>query len=400
MLELECGRPCRTSGMTTVTSPARPPRRRHMLEALTRHVVTSSATTAAAAAAAAGTAPFVPQPLLAGGIVLPLYQPSSRLLNSARVTEPELYNHQQHGAPYRLGERVSTVVNVHNPSIEAHILPHGGGTGAAIVVVPGGGHRVLVIGSEGADCVPFFANYGISVVILRERLRVDGYNMTTDAMHDTFQALRLVRAHATEWGLDGSKIGILGFSAGAELAAGSAVEYPLIEEGVRRERGGGGEVLDEVSGRPDFVSLVYPGPSPFQSPQLRLLAGGASRLNGGGATADEMPPPPPPIPADVPPSFITTPVDGARCHSIWATEYFTAMLHADVPNLEFHVYGTGTHGGGLSHRRGIPFGGWMARFIDWLTDLGFLDGVGVPTKAARDVAAFARGEARPGGLAQ
>ena len=177
----------------------------------------------------------------------------------------------------------------------------------------------------------FFANYGMSVIILRERLRVDGYNMTTDAMNDTFQALRLVRAHAAEWGLDTNRIGIMGFSAGAELAAGAAVEYTAFEAKHHNEPGGGGEVLAGISARPDFVSLVYPGPSPFQSPELRLLAGGASRLNGGGATVDEIPPPPPPIPADVPPSFITTPVDGARCHSIWATEYFTAMLHANVP---------------------------------------------------------------------
>ena len=63
---------------------------------------------------------------------------------------------------------------------------------ARALALPGGGHQILVIGSEGADCVPYFARHGISTVILRERLRIDGYDMTTDAMDDTFQAIRLV----------------------------------------------------------------------------------------------------------------------------------------------------------------------------------------------------------------
>lgn len=108
---------------------------------------------------------------------LTLFPPGSTLLNAQRVHEAESYNHR--GQPADLAAtaagRTRTVVNVHNPTIEAHILPPGPqNTGSAIIVVPGGGHRVLMIGPEGADCVPFFANYGISTIILRERLRIDG----------------------------------------------------------------------------------------------------------------------------------------------------------------------------------------------------------------------------------
>ena len=72
-----------------------------------------------------------------------------------------------------------------------HLFRHVG-LDLGLGVVEGGGHQILVIGSEGADCVPYFARHGISTVILRERLRIDGYDMTTDAMDDTFQAIRLV----------------------------------------------------------------------------------------------------------------------------------------------------------------------------------------------------------------
>jgi hypothetical protein len=138
------------------------------LEAVSQHLCPAPAATAQ---------PFLPAPLLPGGSVLPLFASGSPLLNADRVHEPESYNHR--GEPTDLAAaaagRIRTVVNVHNPTIEAHILPRGPqNTGSAIIVIPGGGHRILMIGPEGGDCVPFFANYGISTIILRERLRVDG----------------------------------------------------------------------------------------------------------------------------------------------------------------------------------------------------------------------------------
>jgi endo-1,4-beta-xylanase len=65
------------------------------------------------------------------------------------------------------------------------------------------------------------------------------------------------------------------------------------------------------------------------------------------------------------------------------------MLQRGVPNLEMHIYGRGTHGGGLKARGGIPLGTWPDRFIDWFRDLGFLEKPGVETKAAAESAAFA-----------
>src|SRR5262245_34497579 len=217
-------------------------------------------------------APYAPQPILQGGVVLPLYQPGSSFLRADRVREAEQYN------PSRsVPGRINSIVNIHNPSIEVHTVDGSLNTGAAIILAAGGGHNTLNVGTEAADFVPFFYNYGVNIVILRNRLRRDGYNPQTDAVNDALQAIRLVRAHAKDWNIDPLKIGIMGFSAGAELSAPAAVFF---EDFDKRNRGPG-DPLAGVSSRPDFVGIVYPGPTPF--------ARGAN----------------PPVPRNAPPAFIT-----------------------------------------------------------------------------------------------
>ncbi len=165
-------------------------------------------------------APYAPQAILPGGIVVPLFPTNSPYLKTDKVHVPEKYNMSQtvHG-------RISSIVSIHNPSIEVHMVEKGINTGTAVIVIAGGGHRTLNVGGEAADFVPFFYNYGISTVILRNRLRADGYVPEVDAVHDAQQAVRVVRAYAKEWGIDPQKIGVMGFSAGAELAAPAAVLY-------------------------------------------------------------------------------------------------------------------------------------------------------------------------------
>jgi endo-1,4-beta-xylanase len=114
--------------------------------------------------------------------------------------------------------RIGSIVGIHNPSIEVHRVPASLNTGAAVIVVAGGGHNTLNVGSESADFVPFFYNYGINTIILRNRLRRDGYNPQTDAVYDTCTR-KVVRAYGRTGGIDPKKIGAIGFSAGAELAS-------------------------------------------------------------------------------------------------------------------------------------------------------------------------------------
>ncbi len=311
-------------------------------------------------------APYAPQPILQGGMVLPLYPPGSPFLKAERVREAEEYNVSK-----SVPGRINSIVNIHNPSIEVHPVEGGLNTGAAVILAAGGGHNTLNVGTESADFVPYFFNYGVNTVILRNRLRRDGYDPKTDAVNDALQAIRLVRAHAKEWNIDPNRIGIVGFSAGAELSSPAAIFF----EDFDKKNSDPADPLTGVSSRPDFVGIVYPGPTPFAR----------------GAT--------PPIPRNAPPAFIACAGSGDRGHAVWAVDYLSAMLGAGIPNVELHIYGNGRHPGdalpdgsrmtgGLSDRKGIPFGTWQDRFIDWFRDLGFLQKSGVETKAAQDIQAF------------
>ena len=309
-------------------------------------------------------APYAPQPILPGGVVIPLFPPDSPYLLPARIHEAEVYSM---GAP---GE-IAFIIHIHNPSIEFHRSDSSLNTGVAIILAAGGGHRTLNVGGEGAAFVPFFASHGVNTVILRNRLLSDGYDPKTDGVYDAAQAIKLVRAHAREWGLDPHKIGIMGFSAGAELAAATTLQWAEFD----RKNDVPENPLAKISSRPDFAGLIYPGPSPF-------ARGGT-----------------PPIPRDAPPSFITCAGWGDWMHAVWANEYFTAMLNDGVPNVEMHIYARGHHpgdkvgpgeppsSGGLTDRGFIAYGGWPERFIAWFRDLGFLNKPGVETQAAKDVAA-------------
>ncbi len=320
-------------------------------------------------------APYAPQPILQGGVVVALYPPNSPFLNRQRAPEAEQYNMSR-----SVPGRINSIVNIHNPSIEMHTVEGGLNTGATVILAAGGGHNTLNVGTEAADFVPYFFNYGVNTVILRNRLRRDGYNPQTDEVNDALQAIRLVRSHAKEWNLDPNKIGIMGFSAGAELAAPAAIFSGDFD----KTNSAPDDPLAGVSSRPDFVGIIYPGPTPFTRGRN------------------------PPIPRNTPPAFITCAGAGDRGHAIWANEYFSAMLQAGIPNVEMHIYGNGRHPGdtlsdgsrmtgGLTYRQGIPFGTWQDRFIDWFRDLGFLQKPGVETKAALDVNSFLSQPPRAGG---
>lgn len=304
---------------------------------------------------------YAPLAIHPGGIVMPLYSPDSPHLNQERIGEPETYR-LTNGTP----GRIQSIVNIHNPSIEVHKVGGLMNTGAAIVVAAGGGHRTLNVGTESTDFIQLFYSIGVNTIILRNRLRSDGYEPRTDGVRDAMQAIRLVRKNAEAFGIDPDKIGIMGFSAGAELSSPPAVFFKQFDA----ENNDPTDPLAGVTSRPDFVGVIYPGPTPFARGET------------------------PEVSRDAPPSFVATPGSGDRIHAIWAMEYFDGMLRAGIPNIEMHIYGNGYHPGsgstgGWTDRNGTPLGTWHESFIHWLRDLGFLNQPGVETKASVDSHAFA-----------
>lgn len=325
-------------------------------------------------AAPATDAPYAPQPILSGGVVVPLFPPDSPYLKQDRIKEAEVYR-MNDAAPGRF----ANITNIHNPSIEFHAASDRSlNTGMTVILAAGGGHNTLNVGGESADFVHFFSNYGINTVILRNRLRSSGYLPHIDAVADAQQAIKLVRAYAKQWQLDPNKIGIMGFSAGAELATPAALHWAEFDKKNDVPR----NPFAKISSRPDFVGVIYPGPTPFTRPRN---------------AAETWTPPA--IPNNTPPSFIVCAGWGDKLHAIWADDWFRAMLNANVPNVEMHIYARGRHpgdtpypgdppsSGGLTDRGGIAMGSWHLRFIEWARDLEFIGKPGVETRAARDIVA-------------
>src|SRR5262245_11120988 len=148
--------------------------------------------------------------------VIHLWPPSSPTLkgeNEKEVTRPE---------NVKPGDRINSIVNVHNPSIEVYLPPAEKSVGTGVIVAPGGGHRQLVIGSEGTDIAKWLNDLGVAAFVLKYRLAFTPnyqYTVEGEALADTQRAIRIVRARAKEFGVRPDRIGLLGFSAGGALSA-------------------------------------------------------------------------------------------------------------------------------------------------------------------------------------
>ena len=187
-----------------------------------------------------------PKPILEGDKVVTLYPPGHPALkNLAGFDKPENFNMSKGANPH-----VLNITNIHNPSIELQLPPADKANGTAVIVAAGGGNTTLWVGPEGADIGKWLNGLGVAAFNLRYRLKP--YDSAVDALADTQRAIRTVRAHAKEWGVDPKKIGIMGFSAGGEQAARAALNF---DEG----KPDATDPIDRESSRPDFAVLVYAG---------------------------------------------------------------------------------------------------------------------------------------------
>jgi endo-1,4-beta-xylanase len=150
------------------------------------------------------------------------------------------------------GERV--VRNVHKPSLTVYLPSKEAATGAAVVIAPGGGHREMWTDHEGHNLAQWLAAGGVAGFVLQYRLaREEGstYTIEEHALADTQRALRLVRHRASEWNLSPERIGVMGFSAGGQLAALAAVRYDAGNASAP-------DPIDREPSRPAFQALIYP----------------------------------------------------------------------------------------------------------------------------------------------
>ncbi|MEO5772666.1 MAG: alpha/beta hydrolase [Sphingomicrobium sp.] len=231
------------------------------------------------------------------------------------------------------------VKNVHDPSLTIYPADPAHANGASVVVLPGGGHGLLVIEGEGVKAAQALNRMGITVAVLKYRLaREPGstYTIEGDAAGDTARAIKWMRAHASDYKIDPARIGLMGFSAGGELAS-LVANYP--KEYAKAPR----DALSKVSGRPDFQVLVYPGPLGAKGP----IAPGA------------------------PPAFLVAGSKDRCCGPPTVTIY--QLLHKAGVSAELHMYAGTDHGFNMDRSNLYSVAHWADRLFEWLSDNGWLD---------------------------
>lgn len=235
------------------------------------------------------------------------------------------------------GKPVIRLGNVSAPTLTLY-TPTGKNTGAAVVVFPGGGYRILAIDLEGTEVCDWLNSAGITCVLLKYRVPDTGpYPKSAAALQDAQRAFGIVRSHATEWHIDPQRIGVLGFSAGAHLAAALSTHFDQrLYDPI--------DAADQLSCRPDFAVIIYPG-------YLAL------------AEQNFAPNPEIHVTEKTPPSFIVQAEDDG-VHVENSTVYFLALKNAKVP-AEMHLYAQGGHGYGL-RRTALPVTAWPQLVETWL----------------------------------
>lgn len=233
----------------------------------------------------------------------------------------------------------SNVVNVHNPSITPYVPEAGKSTGTAVIICPGGGHSKLCLGHEGYALAQWFQDRGIAAFVLKYRLaREKGstYTIQDHAMADARRAIRTVRARAAEWHINPERIGILGFSAGGELAAFAAMKNDPGDKA-------SADPIEQQSCRPDFQALIYPGTSGLFNAEKGM-----------------------------PPLFIAAGYGDRKDISEGMATLYLKYKAAGV-KAEMHMYANAGHGFGYRpDAKPSAAARWPERFTEWLTDSGLL----------------------------
>ncbi|HEY4905022.1 MAG TPA: alpha/beta hydrolase [Candidatus Sulfotelmatobacter sp.] len=243
------------------------------------------------------------------------------------------------------GKPLIRLGNVSVPTLTLY-APAGKNTGAAIVVFPGGAYRILAIDLEGTEVCDWLNSIGITCVLLKYRVPDSGpYPKSPAALQDAQRALGIVRSHAAEWRIDPHRIGVLGFSAGAHLAAALSTHFDQrLYDSV--------DDADKLSCRPDFAAIIYPG--------YLAMAEQNFAPNAEIHVTDQTPP-----------SFILQAEDDT-VHVENSTVYFMALKNAKVP-AEMHIYANGGHGYGL-RRTELPITAWPKLLETWLHTIHVLAG--------------------------
>ena len=233
------------------------------------------------------------------------------------------------------GEHVLS--SIHRPSILPYLPPKGTANGAAVLVIPGGGHRELWMDHEGYSVAAWLSHHGIAAFVLKYRLAKETgstYTVEGTELSDVQRALRLIRSRSAEWGVDTNRLGVTGFSAGGELAA-------LASMHIADGSPDAADPIERQSSRPAFQALIYP------------------------AIPKEIT-----LTKATPPAFLACGEDDRPDIAQGVPELYLALRKAGV-SAELHVFSKTGHGFGLRESNHGPSAAWISLFFEWMNAEGF-----------------------------
>ena len=262
----------------------------------------------------------------------------------AKVTGEE-YDRQKPTDRLVGGKSVMKITNIANAELHIYPAPKATATGAACVICPGGGYNILAWDLEGTEVAEWFNTIGVTGIVLKYRTPTGPHGdpgKWQGPVMDAQRALSLTRTHAEDWNIDPQRVGILGFSAGGNLAAHTAVEngnrlYEKID------------AVDDASCAPDFAMLIYPA---YISDKAGNLTEGFDQVN---EKTPRM-------------FFVHAANDGVTPLS--SVLLFAELEKANVP-AELHIYPTGGHGYGLRPTEQAVTH-WAKRAGGWMKESGLL----------------------------
>lgn len=249
------------------------------------------------------------------------------------------------------------------PCLYYYPAPEATATGTAVIICPGGGYWGLAVKHEGEQVAKWLNSFGVTAFVLKYRLPDDSImeNKSIGPMQDGQRAIRLVRSHAKEWGINPTKIGIMGFSAGGHLASTLSTHY---NEKVY-------ESDDTTSARPDFSLLIYP---VITMEALLTHEGSRYNLIGGNPSpelvkhfSNELQ-----VNTETPPAFMVHSMNDQGVNVQNSINYALTMHRSNV-SCELHLYPTGEHGYGLGKSTDTE-STWPEACRKWFESRGLLTG--------------------------
>ncbi|HUI32755.1 MAG: alpha/beta hydrolase, partial [Dysgonamonadaceae bacterium] len=237
---------------------------------------------------------------------------------------------------------VRIISDVSEPAITFFPAPEDNNSGTTIIVNPGGGYNVLAYDLEGTEVCELFNSYGINCVLLKYRVpRRKDLPMHVTPLQDLQRAIAYTRAHAEEWNIDENKIGVIGFSAGAFTAAIASNSFKELTYPAE-------DSFDEMSVRPDFCMLIYPGYLDGENfsvvPELEVTK-------------------------ETCPTFLVQTQDDHKLLN--SSLFYYYVLKESKVSVAMHLYPTGYHGYGVRDT-GHLVNEWPLRALDWLRDIGMM----------------------------